>query len=339
MSQIAERRIYTESRTRDLRLALDKAEVILGDKACVYATGSFGRLEASEKSDLDLFIVGYSKDDDDGQGIKKSKLSILDEILVKAELISAIRQLKIPDFDGDGKYLGHYSVDEFTKTLGKPDDDARNTLTGRLLLFLESRPLLGEEVYNQIIGEVIAAYWGDYQAHKENFLPAFLVNDILRLWRTLCVNYEANTRNALDYDKKLKRKVKNYKLKHSRMLTCYSALIYLLGIYRLHDTVSIENAKNMTRLTPIERLDWIAEESFFETAKGIIKNLRSQYEIFLENTSQGDDSLKEFFADRHKGEQLMQESYLFGDLIFETMMSVGEGSEKKHSKLLRLMVV
>ena len=44
------------------------------------------------------------------------------------------RELKIPEFSGDGRYLTHYAVHEFTETLGTPEDDVTNTFTARLLL-------------------------------------------------------------------------------------------------------------------------------------------------------------------------------------------------------------
>lgn len=206
MPQITSRREYTKERTEALQKKLGNASQLLGEKACVYATGSFGRLEASSESDLDLFIVGKVESVESGEGaVNKRQLSRLDEICVKADLIEATRELKFPDFDGDGKYLAHYSVDELTKTLGKPEDDANNTLTGRLLLFLESRPLIGEGAYQSIIEDVIAAYWRDFEDHKTDFMPAYLANDILRLWRTFCVNYEARTQRQ-PHEKKLRER-------------------------------------------------------------------------------------------------------------------------------------
>jgi len=32
-----------------------------------------------------------------------------------------------------------------------------------MLLLLESRPLLGEDIYEKVIKDVIASYWRDYQ--------------------------------------------------------------------------------------------------------------------------------------------------------------------------------
>ena len=58
MKELKRRRSATKRRLSELRTRLVDAEVRAGDKACVYATGSFGRGEASTHSDLDLFIVG-----------------------------------------------------------------------------------------------------------------------------------------------------------------------------------------------------------------------------------------------------------------------------------------
>jgi hypothetical protein len=125
----------------------------------------------------------------------------LEEILIKADLIEVTRELGIPEFSGDGRYLAAYSVHDFTKTLGTPEDDVTNTFTARLLLLLESRPLVEETVYREIIEEVTAAYWRDYEDHKSTFMPAFFANDVLRLWRTFCVNYEARTERVPEEEK------------------------------------------------------------------------------------------------------------------------------------------
>ena len=248
MGELADRRSQTEARIQEIRGGLKIAEERAAGKACVYATGSFGRSEASTHSDLDLFIVGKRNGRPGPDGKEGSQLKRLDEILIKADLIQAVRKLGIPEFSGDGRYLVHYSVHDFTKTLGTPEDDVTNTFTARLLLLLESRPLLEDVVHRDVIEEVIAAYWEDYEDHKDDFMPAFLANDILRLWRTFCVNYEARTEREPE-DKKAKRKLTNYKLKHSRLLTCYSALLYLLALYERQNSVHPPDVIAMIGLT------------------------------------------------------------------------------------------
>ena len=247
------RRRETDETIGKLQGELSKAKGIVASKACVYMSGSYGRGEASQHSDLDLFIAGMN----DGDG---SALRPLDEILLKAELISATRKLGIVDFTGEGEYLKHHSVAELVETMGTPEDDVSNTFTARLLLLLESRPLMESDVYRNVIESVIGSYWRDYPTHKDEFVPAFLANDILRLWRTFCVNYEARTSNDPPV-KKAKRKLKNYKLKHSRLLTCYSGLLYLLAVYSRRKTVSPTDVVDMSRLTPAERLEWLLAET------------------------------------------------------------------------------
>jgi len=169
------RRRYSQSRLESLRAELDECgtERRVDGRACVYLTGSFGRGEASPYSDVDLFLVGLGAGDE-------RKLSRLDEICVKADLIQATRQLRFPDFSGDGEYLTCHGIGDLVDRLGAADDDARNTLTARLLLLLESRPLVGEDVYRTAIERVIASYWRDYQDHRDDFVPAFLATHVER---------------------------------------------------------------------------------------------------------------------------------------------------------------
>jgi predicted nucleotidyltransferase len=229
MTEIVSRRKTTSDRLATIRVALADSANLSKGKACVYATGSFGRGEAGKFSDLDLFIVGKGP-------AGKSDLRRLDEICIKADLIEVTKKNGLPEFSGDGRYLIHYSVGDLVKTVGTPEDDALNTFTARLLLLLESKPLVEPDVYLEIIDEIIIAYWRDYEDHKSSFMPAYLANDILRLWRTFCVNYEARSDREPDFEK-ARGKIKNYKLKHSRLLTCFSAIIYLLAIFNKSNTV------------------------------------------------------------------------------------------------------
>lgn len=333
MDELARRRTETNSRIEKLREELSAAEGILGGNACVYATGSFGRREASGHSDLDLFIVGKRNGVVGRQGFEGSALKRLDEIRVKADLIEITHKFGIPEFDGDGRYLVHYSVHELTETLGRPEDDASNTFTARLLLLLESTPILGTEAYNDIIDEVIAAYWGDYEKHKNDFMPAFLANDIIRLWRTLCVNYEARTERQPE-EKRLKRKAKNFKLKYSRMLTCYSALLYLLSVFSQKNTVPPNDVTQMARLTPTQRLESIRDNSGLSEAHPAVSDLLSLYDNFLARSNVAEAELIELFANRDTSQAFFRDAARFGDSMFEALTQIG-----KSNRFHRLLVV
>ena len=333
MDELYKRRSQTEARLKTLREKLKAAEKIAAGKACVYATGSFGRGEASEFSDLDLFIVGKRNGKPGPDGKEGSLLRGLDEILIKADLIEVTRELGIPEFSGDGRYLVHYSVHEFTKTLGTPEDDVTNTFTARLLLLLESCPLVEELVYREVIEEVVTAYWRDYEDHKASFMPAFLANDVLRLWRTFCVNYEARTERVPEVEK-AKGKIKNYKLKHSRLLTCYSALLYLLALFGRKGTVSPTDALEMINLTPTQRLEWLQNNKDFAEAGPTIGKLLDQYKRFLETTNVAENELITRFTNKKLGREYMDAAYAFGDFVFEALNCIG-----RENRFHRLLVV
>ena len=75
--------------------------------------------------------------------------------------------------------------------------------------------------------------------------------------------------------KKAKRKIKNYKLKHSRLLMCHSALLYLLVLFRRKKTVSPDYIVEMIALTPTQRLEWLALQAEATDARPQIAELLS----------------------------------------------------------------
>lgn len=325
MSQIETRREATKARLEELQRKLTDSQALLGDRACVYATGSFGRLEASVHSDLDAFIVGRSPRKANGKYENKSQLSRLDEIVIKADLIDSTRAMDIPDFDADGRYLVHHSIYDLTNTLGTPEDDVSNTFTARLLMLLEGRPLLGQDAFRELANEIIAAYWRDFEDHKTDFVPAFVANDILRLWRTFCVNYEARTERE-PAEQKAKGKLKNYKLKHSRLLTCYSALLYMMVLFQRNGTVSPKDMEELIRLSPLERIGWLLGQQDTRQAKGDVEKLIQQYETFLSNTNAPESELIKRFQDKETIRRLVGNTYQFGETMFDLIMKLGNSS-------------
>jgi hypothetical protein len=224
-------------------------------------------------------------------------------------------------------------VEEIVSTLGKPEDDVNNTFTARLLLLLESRPLIGEAIYNDVIPKVVQAYCRDYPDHAGEFVPGFLANDILRMWRTFCVNYEARTQSA-PRKKKAKRRLKNYKLKHVRLLTCYSALLYLLVQFLRKGTVSPDDISSMVALTPTRRLEWLSRQSEAAPAKSKFEELLTLYEEFLVRTDASEEEMVERFLDETIRREYFESAYRFGDLVFEVLQDVG-----RSNRFHRLLVV
>ncbi|TPL65179.1 hypothetical protein [Mesorhizobium sp. B2-3-15] len=317
MGAIDDRKEYSLRRMGDLKQALLGARKITGTKACVFASGSFGRLEASEHSDLDPCIVALSTRK------KGSKLSLLQEIRLKSEIILAVERLGLKEIDGDGKYIGQFTDRSLVDEIGSPIDDSNNTFTTRLLMLLEAKPLTNEDIFNKVRRDIVEAYWVDFDRYQNKFVPAYFTNDIIRLWRTFCVNYEARTRKLVG-DLRIKKKVKNYKLKHSRILTCYSAILYLLSIYSTNGTVTQSNAIEMCAMTPMERLFSLRGNSDISHARGTIDNLIEMYDRFLHTASQETARLEQQIQD-NKG--YMRDDYKFGQEMFNAINSIGGGNE------------
>jgi predicted nucleotidyltransferase len=323
VSLLSERRARASERLGALRSELDAVADRARGRACVYVTGSYGRGEASEHSDLDLFVVSLVEPNDATWSVASAE--------VRRELDRARTECRFPSSAGTADFALEHHVDRLVGALGQPQDDAENTFTARLLLLLESRPLIEEVVYRDVIDRVLRAYWRDFEDHAGAFVPGFLANDVLRLWRTFCVNYEARTQSE-PAERKAKRNLKNYKLKHSRLLTCYSALAYMLLVFGQRRTVTLEAARDMVALSPTERIEEIERRSA-SAARGA-RRIVSLYERFLSVTASPEADLITLFMDRSERARLMREASELGDAMYELMRDLGD-----ESKLHRLLVV
>jgi hypothetical protein len=233
---------------------------------CIFATGSVGREEACEHSDLDVFIV-------DG-ALSSAPLSRLAHYELVASLIRVSRQSKFRRFSRDGKFLTSHCVDEILGQLGRPEDDYNNRFTARMLLLLESKWIYGEEAYDSIIRSIIERYWpADQQAE-----PIFLLNDLVRFWKTLCLNYEGYSRQ---HPSDGERRLDLLKLRYSRLWTCFSGIAYLLAGLQ-GELISRERVSSMTTLTPLERMRNVAERR--EQTKDRVHTLVELYSEFLAAT-------------------------------------------------------
>lgn len=219
-----------------IRSEFDEMEELLASHpVTIFCAGSLGRGDVGKLSDLDLFILSKTPE---------SKKCRLWEVEILASIIDINRKLGFKEFSNDGQYLKFYAVDEMLKAAGSPMDDSENLFTARMLLLLESKPICNDLAYEEYIDSVIEHYFRDSRG-KRTFKPLFLINDILRYWRTLCLNYEL----IRDDSSKPWRK-KNINLKFSRMLTVFGTLLPLVS----KPVSSMECVKELTQKTPNERL-------------------------------------------------------------------------------------
>jgi predicted nucleotidyltransferase len=104
--------------------------------------------------------------------------------------------------------------------IGGLDDSNRNT-TRRLLLLLESRPANRREAYDRVIKGILRRYLqNDFRPFRLK-VPRFLLNDLNRFWRTMCVDYASKYREQAGK----KGALRNLKLRLSRKLIFASGLL------------------------------------------------------------------------------------------------------------------
>lgn len=301
------------------------------DSYSVYATGSFGRYEASKGSDLDTFIVGvpYSRDG-------KPNFPKLDQKILIGRIIEAIRQVGLPDLDRDGEFIRYYSTEDLVKNIGLPDDEVENTFTARLLLLLESTHVSSQEAHDVVLEHVIGTYWRDYDQYADSFRPTFVMNDILKYWRVLCVDYESKM--TADYsdieDRRLSRKSKNLKLRYNRMMTCFSAIAAFADIYGKHKTIPPEKAFEICKMSPIQRLKAIGGGSNNAEVRKLVEKLILDYGIFLELSARGKEQMQKHFSLPDKFEEERKRADTFGGHFYELIKI-----SCSHTDLFRYLIV
>ena len=112
--------------------------------------------------------------------------------------------------------------------------DSNLNLTRRMLMLLESRPFYpgggysSPHVWNNTMTNILKRYFEQdvhFSTTGKCQVPRFLLNDLTRYWRTICVDYAAKHREQDGY----KWALRNAKLRLSRKLIYASGLAFCLS--------------------------------------------------------------------------------------------------------------
>ena len=192
-------------------------------------------MEIGSRSDLDIFVTADTSD---------QLQSHLFQIELFAELMRINKELDFPSFSNDGEYLKVYFVEHLKSHTGARLDDANNLFTTRMLLILESCPIVHSKTYDSHLRAILGHYYRDRKGRR-SFKPLFLLNDLLRYWRTLCLNYEKGRHEPHRPFRK-----KNINLKFSRMLTVFGTVLPLI----VNPINNVSTLLELCARTPLERL-------------------------------------------------------------------------------------
>ena len=336
---IQERRAFTARRLTMLRATFEAHGVTDAAlrRTCVYATGSVGRGEASEHSDLDIFMLDLGTDPKKAGARRNHRLGRIEQTLVKADIIRATRAAKFPEFSGDGAWLTVHSATEMLAKLGTPNDDSDNLFTARLLLLLEGAPLVNDSVYDDALAQIVATYWRDYDDHRDTFRPVMLANDLVRFWKTLTLNYEADRNNPPTKQRELdewrsKRWLDVFKLGYSRLWICHSAIAYLVWL-TAQGPVSPDDAIAMFRMSPSERFEQLGTHA--KGAAPLVREILDGYAWFLDATDAPKDAMLAWISDGTARRGARDRNDAFGQAVYALIKRLnGPGGP-----LLRYVVV
>ncbi len=316
------KRVAQEKREQLDDLLVRGERKLVSEDTSFVAFGSLARNEWTSKSDLDwTFLV-------DGQGDP--------EHLPITQLIA--KRLSEAGFGTPGPtgVFGNMAFShDIIHQIGGQHDTNRNT-TQRILLLLESTAIARSDAYDRVVAGILNRYLQEDTSFltsygKQTKIPRFLLNDIVRFWRTMAVDFASKQRERAGEGWALR----NLKLRMSRklifvtgLLTCFSCLHNPspdLRDLKLDAgqpiTPLVNHLKRYVSLTPLQ----IVAESIllYDIPDATAAKLFTSYDSFLEAIN--DDSkrkqLQELRSDAAESSTIFNEmrecSHAFQDALTE----------------------
>jgi len=290
----------------------------------IITTGSFGRLEASVESDMDLFIFC-------------DKSTTKEFMLGKKEVIEECINKYIKKEAGDTGTFGADAVDVFDNILANigGNQDTNQSLTRRMLFLLEGKAIYNEPLFDSYKKTLINKY---LNSSSDGKIDKYLLNDIIRYYRTITTDFQ----HKVDADGK-SWGTRNIKLRFSRKL------LYFAGIMTIA-TASDQNLGTEERVTylsslleksPLERVFNIANESSDNNFSETINEIFSEYEYFL--LCLGNRDKRDILEDiKDKNERVDKPLYLdlserstkFTNNLYQLLKSIFPPEHQIHTALI-----
>lgn len=222
------------------------ADISSPSNSSLIAFGSLARHEFTPASDLD-YLLTYSGSVD----------SAPEEFLQQA--VSLIRSvapdLALSDPGTSGLFGSCVDTEEIASNIGLQGDSNHN-LTRRILLLEESVAVTGLAHHRENLERVAARYLEAKSSNSPTRTPRVLLNDMVRYWRTITIDYHAKTSRTQRYS------MRYLKLLFSRKL-CFVSSIAPLFFLQLDDKEVTSETLTSSFTTPsiIRLVEFLARVS------------------------------------------------------------------------------
>lgn len=220
-------RRHTAERLDEKRLRL--AALRHSPQVSVVLMGSWGRQELTAESDDDFMVLVRGA----RRRLTKPSIRAVKKVLDRAPGKQGV--FGCPVFS-----------ERLVQDIGLVRDDNDN-LTRRMLFMLESIPVTGEEIYRGVREEILSRYLDE--SVKPYRPPRFFLNDVVRYWRTICVDFAGKEREGPE-----KWGLRNAKLRTSRKILFAGGLLPILDCFRLDEREMRGFLAGELELPPTDRI-------------------------------------------------------------------------------------
>jgi predicted nucleotidyltransferase len=298
---------------QELTGIVDKMD--LGSDLDLVVFGSIARGECTEASDVDWTLMV------DGQADPTHRAT--------AHAISAeIRKLGMSEPGVTGVF-GNLAFSHSVVHFIGGESDSNKLTTQRILLLLESAAVTTKadsvRAYDRVVKAVIDRYLRDDSIfHKSDLrrplVPRFLLNDIVRFWRTMCVDFAYKS-----WEQGGKKwALRNIKLRMSRKLIFIAGLLIASGCYQRLGAAGLDE---------VDRLDlqkFIYEQTQLPPLEILSRALNNQDEANSVEVLQAYDDFLAMLDDPEKRSKLaeLHSENAYGNNLFEEGRDISHRFQK-----------
>ena len=293
---------YSESKLKKLRRRL--ASIELDENDVVLTCGSYARREASIASDIDFFIITSRPTPQSGQSCD------MDDLPWVKSVRDAIGEIVPIEPAAGGAFSKVEPRDDMLVNIGGEQDNNQK-ITRRMLFLLEGEWLFNEDGLRQVRRQILERYIRDTMTDHQ--LALFLLNDVIRFYRTLAVDYEFKTGEG---ESPKPWGIRNIKLVFSRKL------LYASGLFSVALTADRTRDRKITILENLFEMP-VIDRMIDICGRDKLERVLKCYDYFLERLE--DTNVRERLNTLQMHER--------GDILFRELKNEGHHFTRELLKL------